>query len=496
MELSKKIQKLKDTGFFENLGIERGIEKESLRVSSNGSISEKSHPSSLGSSYTNSSITTDFAEALVEIVTPVFNNIDELYDHLFALHVFINNNIDEEFLWPFSIPPRINDESKINIATYSNNNEGQLKHVYRKGLAARYGKTMQCVSGIHFNFSLSEASMIDLIGSSSQEDINSTYLNLIRNFKRMFWFVLSEFGESAVVDKSFVKGRNNDLDELNDTDLFKKNATSLRMSGIGYKSPAQENLNIHYNDLDSFLEEVRNGIINPYAEFSALGLKDDDGSYKQISDGILQIENELYDCIRPKRAAHGNERPYDVLKEHGIKYVEVRGIDLSPYEITGISKNQIRILDLVLLYCLLEESPEIDDLELESINRNDQAVINNGRDLNTKILYKENTTTLNDARNNILMDLQMIAEQMKDKEYEIALKDLKIKTNTFDRSKSFHETGIEIAKNNHSKMINMPEIDTAIFKQQAKDSLKKFDIIHNNTIDEINDFLASYNKNL
>ena len=312
----------------------------------------------------------------------------------------------------------------------------------------------------------------------------------------MFWFVLSEFGESAVVDKSFVKGRNNDLDELNDTDLFKKNATSLRMSGIGYKSPAQENLNIHYNDLDSFLEEVRSGIINPYAEFSALGLKDDDGSYKQISDGILQIENELYDCIRPKRAAHGNERPYDVLKEHGIKYVEVRGIDLSPYEITGISKNQIRILDLVLLYCLLEESPEIDDLELESINRNDQAVINNGRDLNTKILYKENKTTLNDARNNILMDLQMIAEQMKDKEYEVALKDLKIKTNTFDRSKSFHETGIEIAKNNHSKMINMPEIDTAIFKQQAKDSLKKFDIIHNNTIDEINDFLASYNRNL
>ena len=129
----------------------------------------------------------------------------------------------------------------------------------------------------------------------------------------------------------------------------------------------------------------------------------------------MQIENELYDCIRPKRAAQGNERPYDVLKDHGIKYVEVRGIDLSPYEITGISKNQIRILDLVLLYCLIEESPKINDLELESINRNDQAVIKNGRDLDTKILYKKNEASLRDARNNILMDLQMIAEQMKDK---------------------------------------------------------------------------------
>ena len=496
MELSKKIQELKDTGFFKNLIIERGIEKESLRVSSNGSISEKSHPASLGSSFTNSSITTDFAEALVEIVTPVFNDIDELYDHLFALHVFINNNIGDELLWPFSIPPKIDNESKINIATYSNNNEGQLKHVYRKGLAARYGKTMQCVSGIHFNFSLSEDSMKDLIGSTSKEDVNSTYLNLIRNFKRIFWFVLSEFGESAVIDKTFVKGRKNDLDELNDTDLYKENATSLRMSEIGYKSPAQESMNIHYNDLDSFLEELRNGIVKPYPEFSALGLKDNDGSYKQISDGILQIENELYDCIRPKRAAQGNERPYDVLKNHGIKYVEVRGIDLSPYEITGISKNQIRILDLVLLYCLIEESPKINDLELESINRNDQAVIKNGRDLDTKILYKKNEASLRDARNNIMQDLQMIAEQMKDKEYEIALKDLKIKTNTFDRSKSFHETGIEIAKDNHSKMLNMPEIDTRTFQQQAKDSLKKFDTIHNNTIDEINNFLASYNSNL
>ena len=128
---------------------------------------------------------------------------------------------------------------------------GQLKHIYRKGLAVRYGKTMQCVSGIHYNFSLSDNSIKQLISSSEQKDIDSAYLGLIRNFKRIFWFVLTEFGESAVVDKSFVNGRDNDLDELNSTDVFKKGATSLRMSEVGYQSKAQKSLNIKYNDLDS-----------------------------------------------------------------------------------------------------------------------------------------------------------------------------------------------------------------------------------------------------
>ena len=261
MEFAKKINELKDIGFFENLEIERGIEKESLRINQDGDISEKKHPRLLGSSFTNPSITTDFAEALVEIVTPVFTNVDDLYNHLLGLHVFINKSLDNELLWPFSIPPRIKSESKINIATYANNKAGNLKYVYRKGLAARYGKTMQCVSGIHFNFSLSEDSISLLLQSKSQQDKNSAYLGLIRNFKRLFWFVLTEFGESSIVDKSFVNNRKNDLDKLNETDLYIKNATSLRMSEIGYKSSAQENLNIHYNDLESFLEQIQDKVL-------------------------------------------------------------------------------------------------------------------------------------------------------------------------------------------------------------------------------------------
>ena len=171
MEFHKKIAELKEQGFFQDLQIERGIEKESLRINQQGFISEKSHPKSLGSSFTNPSITTDFAEALVEIVTPVFNDIESLYDYLLKLHIFISNNLDdEEMLWPYSMPPRIEDESKINIATYSDSNMGKLKHIYRKGLTVRYGKTMQCVSGIHYNFSLSESSICLLYTSDAADE--------------------------------------------------------------------------------------------------------------------------------------------------------------------------------------------------------------------------------------------------------------------------------------------------------------------------------------
>ena len=214
----------------------------------------------------------------------------------------------------FSMPPKILNESRIKIATYGDTNMGKLKHVYRKGLAIRYGKTMQCVAGIHYNFSISKESL-EKLGYKNRKDKDDAYLNLIRNFKRLFWFVLIEFGNSSLIDKSFVSGREHDLEELNNSDLYKPHATSLRMSDIGYQSSAQKNLSFKYNDLEAFLSELKKAIINPYPEFKKYGLKDKDNEYHQISSGILQIENELYDCIRPKRAGKSAERPYQLLKK-------------------------------------------------------------------------------------------------------------------------------------------------------------------------------------
>ena len=497
MDFHNRLQNLKQQTFFPKLIIERGIEKESLRVNKEGFISDQSHSKGLGSSFTNPSITTDFAEALIEIVTPVYTDINELYKKLESLHVFINKNLENgETLWPFSMPPKIKSESEINIATYGDTNMGKLKHIYRKGLAIRYGKTMQCVSGIHYNFSLSDESLKNLLGISNQEDKNKVYLGLIRNFKRLFWFVLLEFGSSAVVDKTFVSRRKNDLEELNASDLFQKDATSLRMSDIGYQSQAQKNLDFKYNNLAPFLDELKTGIIMPYPEFQKLGLQDKNGKYQQISDGILQIENELYDCIRPKRAGKSGQRPYQLLKDQGIQYVEVRGIDLNPSSVLGITEDQIRVLDLLLIYCIVNDSPEMTDEEKLIIEKTDITTIKYGREGSSKINYRNSEIPISQARDHLVENLLLLANEMDDQEYAKAINSLKIKKNVFNQNKSFHETGLELAKNNSIKLNSLSNIDLDVCKKEASDSLIEFDRINKQTEISFEEFINSYNAKI
>ena len=497
MDFHNRLINLKQQSFFTNLVIERGIEKESLRVNKEGFISGQSHPKGLGSSFTNPSITTDFAEALIEIVTPVYTDINQLYKKLESLHVFINKNLENnETLWPYSMPPKIKTESEINIATYGDTNMGKLKHIYRKGLAIRYGKTMQCVSGIHYNFSLSDESLKKFLGISNQEDKSKAYLGLIRNFKRLFWFVLLEFGNSALVDKTFVSGRNNDLEELNSSDLFQKNATSLRMSDIGYQSQAQKNLDFKYNDLASFLDELKTGIIMPHPEFQKLGLQDENGKYQQISDGILQIENELYDCIRPKRAGKSGQRPYQLLKDQGIQYVEVRGIDLNPSSLLGITEDQIRVLDMLLIYCIVNDSPEMTDEEKLIIEKTDITTIKYGREGSSKINYMNSEVSISQARDHLVENLLLLANEMDDQEYANAIHSLKVKNNVFNQNKSFHETGLELAKNNSIKLNSLSNIDLDVCKKEASDSLIEFDRINKQTEVSFEEFINSYNAKI
>ena len=497
MDFHNRLINLKQQSFFTNLVIERGIEKESLRVNKEGFISAQSHPEGLGSSFTNPSITTDFAEALIEIVTPVYTDINQLYKKLESLHVFINKNLENnETLWPYSMPPKIKTESEINIATYGDTNMGKLKHIYRKGLAIRYGKTMQCVSGIHYNFSLSDESLKKFLGISNQEDKSKAYLGLIRNFKRLFWFVLLEFGNSALVDKTFVSGRNNDLEELNSSDLFQKNATSLRMSDIGYQSQAQKNLDFKYNDLASFLDELKTGIIMPHPEFQKLGLQDEKGEYQQISDGILQIENELYDCIRPKRAGKSGQRPYQLLKDKGIQYVEVRGIDLNPSSLLGITEDQIRVLDMLLIYCIVNDSPEMTDEEKLIIEKTDITTIKYGREGSSKINYMNSEVSISQARDHLVENLLLLANEMDDQEYANAIHSLKVKNNVFNQNKSFHETGLELAKNNSIKLNSLSNIDLDVCKKEASDSLIEFDRINKQTEVSFEEFINSYNAKI
>ncbi|MBR51229.1 MAG: glutamate--cysteine ligase [Gammaproteobacteria bacterium] len=497
--LKTKIDALKSKGFFDQLKINRGIEKEFFRVNSDGHIANSIHPVPLGSAMTNRYITTDFAEAQTELVTPIFtNSVDDLYDFLFSLHVYIAKNINAtEFLWPFSMPPRINNESDINIAHYHNSNSGFIKHLYRKGLAIRYGPTMQCVSGLHYNFSIDKISLKSLNALSNSVALDDEYLGMIRNFKRNFWFVLFHFGETNIVDKSFVKDRLHNLETLNENDMHLKYATSLRMSKIGYQSEAQQNLQIKYNSLDSFLKKIKDAITIPHPEFHNKGHKDENGDYQQISTGIIQIENEYYDSIRPKRSPTKNLRPYHLLKKFGIEYVEIRGVDLSPNDITGISKESIRFLDLILLYCLICPSPKISSDEKTQIDKNDYAAIYEGRNENTKIFIDDVEKEISEASEEIINDLKLIASHLNNSELFLnAIEEVSLSLKGQPLSENFHNEGITLAKKNTNILRKTDGKNIDRIKKEAELSLERLDRIPQNTNEEMNEFIKQYNMNL
>ena len=496
--LINRLNDLKNNGFFDDLVIKRGIEKEFFRVDKKGFISKRSHPKSLGSALKNKYITTDFSEAQVELVTPTFEDVDELYDFLYSLHVFVANNLEDgEMLWPFSMPPKIKDESEINIGYYHQSGEGLLKHVYRRGLKVRYGATMQCVSGMHYNFSINQSSFSTLINSTDQKSINEAYLGLMRNFKRIFWFVLSEFGQTNVVDKSFVKNRNHSLNELNKNDLYLENATSLRMSEIGYQSEAQKSLDIKYNSLSGFLQKIKDAITVPFEDYKKKGLLDSNGEYHQISDGIIQIENEYYDSIRPKRSASNNLRPYDLLKDFGIEYLEIRGVDISPSDITGMSKHHIRFLDLILIYCLISPSPKMTSKEKNEIDSNERVSIYEGKSKSSKININGNKVSIKNARKDIFENLKNIADFMNDRDLFHAAINHVTKLPKGELPKvSFHKDGIEKSKSNLSELKSSEGKYIDSIKKEAELSLEELEKMHRTSEEEMNEFVKNYNLSL
>lgn len=496
--LKSRLKSLKKNKFFDGLVIKRGVEKEFFRVDKKGFISKKSHPKSLGSALKNKYITTDFSEAQVELVTPIFEDVNDLYDFLYSLHVFVANNIDDdEMLWPFSMPPKIKDESEINLGYYHQSGIGLLKHVYRKGLKVRYGSAMQCVSGMHYNFSISKNSFSALINSTDQKNVNDAYLGLIRNFKRVFWFVLSEFGQTNVVDKSFIKNREHNLKELNKNDMYSENATSLRMSEIGYQSKVQKSLDIKYNSLSGFLQKIKHAITVPFEEYKNKGLKDSDGEYHQISDGIIQIENEYYDSIRPKRSASNNLRPYDLLKEFGIEYLEIRGVDISPSDITGMSEHHIRFLDLILIYCLILPSPKITSEEKELIDLNEEILIYEGRNKSSKININGNKISIKAAKKDMLDNLKNIADYMNESDlFHEAIKHVTELPKGELPKISFHKDGVEKSKSNLAELKSSEGRYIDSIKKEVELSLGELEKMHKDSDEEMNEFVKNYNLNL
>ncbi|MDE2417620.1 MAG: glutamate--cysteine ligase [Burkholderiales bacterium] len=380
------------------LGIRRGVEKESLRVTADGVLARTPHPLSLGSALTHPHITTDFSESQVELITGVHAGVQPCLEELREVHQFTEHAIGDEMLWVSSMPCCLPDDGAIPLGQYGSSNVGLSKTVYRMGLGYRYGRRMQTISGIHYNWSMPAVS-------------TEAYFGLIRNFRRNAFLLLYLFGASPAVCSSFVAGRQHPLQTLSEDTLYLPYATSLRMGRLGYQSDAQASLAVSYNSLEGYGDSLHKALIRPYPAYEAIGVRGEDGQYRQLATTLLQIENEFYGTIRPKRVIFPGERPLHALRERGVEYVEVRLMDLDPFEPLGIQGQTMRFLDVFLTHCLFSESPPDTPEEIVAISSNQHAVAERGREPGLMLQRGESRVELADWGRELIRDMEPIAEQ-------------------------------------------------------------------------------------
>lgn len=392
----------------------RGVEKEALRISADGYLSTRSHPESLGSALTNRYITTDFSEALLEFVTPAFETTWEALQCLCDIHQFTYANLGEELLWPSSMPCLIPEDAGIPLAQFGSSNVGRMKTIYRRGLGYRYGRQMQVIAGIHFNYSLPsgfwDVFREMLKDDQSPRDFQSEhYLRLIRNFRRMGWLVLYLFGASPALCKSFSGAAEAKLESLDANTLYAPFATSLRMSDIGYSNQNQSRINISLNHLDEYVRDLSEAICTVEPAYQEIGVRSN-GQYRQLNANLLQIENEFYSPVRPKRVAHSGEQPTAALRRDGIEYVEIRSLDINPLDPSGINQNTMRFIEAFLVYCVLEDSPLLDNAELEEIRVNHTGTAKQGRDPEFRLLRGGKSVPVKVWASEILERVRSVAE--------------------------------------------------------------------------------------
>ncbi len=390
-----------------------GLERETLRITANGHLSQAPHPLTLGSTLTHPQITTDYAESLLEFVTPPFAQVDQALTRLDQLQHFAVSRLEGEILWQNSMPCIIGGETQIPIARYGSSNMGKLKHLYRVGLGHRYGKMMQMIAGIHFNFSLTDSAWQQLAEMEGyrgtlQDFRSQRYLDLIRNVQRYGFIVAYFFGASPAVCHSFFADKEDQLPVLDEHTRYMPYGTSLRLSDLGYSNRTCP-FHVSTNSLEHYVRDLLEAVRTPCAAFEKIGVLVD-GTYRQMNNHILQIENEYYTSIRPKQI--GAEHPAQALQKRGIGYVELRSLDVSPFDACGTNSQTLRFLQTFLTTCLLMDSPILGRSEKEHCDQNQLVVAAKGRDpaLQIALEYNGKQQPLKSTLSYLLTQMEGVSE--------------------------------------------------------------------------------------
>lgn len=381
-----------------------------------GGIAQTPHPPALGSALTHPSITTDYSEALIEMVTPPFNHFCDTLEFLDDTHRFIYSQLDNEILWATSMPCVVEGDESIPIAQYGSSNAAKMKTAYRRGLGHRYGRMMQAIAGVHFNYSYPEEfwqlyreELSDEL--ELPEFVSDSYMSMVRNLQRVGWLVPYLFGASPAICASFLGASPTSLDKWFDYSYYGPYATSLRMGDIGYQNSKEgkAGINVNYNSLRDYIDSLSYAISTPYPEYAKIGVGGN-GEWQQLNPNILQIENEYYSSVRPKQILNGEEKPTLALARRGIAYLELRSLDVNAYDPLGISEAQMRFLESLLLFSLLSPSDPYDDSELESIRHNINEVAVRGRDPALRLRRNGSEILLRDWANEIFEQMAFSCE--------------------------------------------------------------------------------------
>ncbi|HCT29706.1 MAG TPA: bifunctional glutamate--cysteine ligase GshA/glutathione synthetase GshB [Bacteroidales bacterium] len=312
-----------------------GIEKENIRVDKEGNLAQTPHPRVFGNKLKHPFITTDFSESQIEMRTPPLPDIKQMLGFLETVHDIISIELEDEYLWPQSIPPVLPDDKKIPIAQYDE--EGKEAQQYREFLAQKYGPKNQLFSGIHFNFSFSEK-LLQLLYTQSNTSLNfnefndEAYLKVIRQMLRLRWLYVLLYGSSPVVDSS-MELRCKLAPEKIDRHVI---GLSIRNSCYGYQNFGE--LYPDYSSVPAFKHSVE----------------------KMIKGGIITSSKELYTPIRPKFIKDQNH----------ITYIEIRFVDIDPLSKAGITEEALHFLHALALYGLLTDEPDSFDAQAQATANN------------------------------------------------------------------------------------------------------------------------------
>lgn len=508
--LEQRLRDIETSGAAHELkNIRRGIEKESLRVSPDGVLADTPHPTALGSALSNDWITTDYSEALLEFITPVHKDIDETLEFLTDLHLFTYRNIGEEILWTNSMPCIVHGDASIPIAEFGTSNVGMMKHVYRRGLGHRYGRLMQTIAGIHYNFSLPERFFSQWLGVDDQDTRSHWYFNLLRNFHRHCWLVLYLFGSAPAVCRTFVDGREHTLTPFGKNSFHLPHGTTLRMSRLGYQNSAQSEIHVCTNSLEEYVRTLRAATEKLYPPYQRIGIEVD-GEYRQLNTNLLQIENEFYTVIRPKRTIRPMEKPTRALGERGVEYIEVRSIDLNPFEPIGIDAKSIRFMDAFLLYCMLQPSPPIGSDEECEIAHNRDITVTQGRAEGTRIFLRDRERPFREEAHRALEGIAMVAEVLDRHENHGHVDMVRIEHEKVDHpemtasariieemrdhNESYFEYAMRIAMRHEDyfKSRELSPESLARLRRHADESLEKTRSLERESSESFPDYLARY----